>query len=172
VEVTHKDGANADASTGGGGGGGGGPVYRQGVVIELETQFRKAKVVYRDCPKRTAHSVEQSFETLRAVPEVVLASSFFSHQLVDLLAVLLFFLQTKVAHEFGSKLDESDHTSTNTLLHSWDALYAQMKSCSVIALTSLLAEASAVSLFVEKGKLPLPLSLSLSGSLSLSPPTS
>lgn len=140
VEVTNKDTTttNPDAAAG--------PIYRQGVIIELDTQFRKAKVVYRDCPKRTTHAVE-SFEALRAVPEVVLGPAFFSPQYADLLAVSMFFLQTKL-HE-----PQPDEGGRTNILRSWDAIYTQMKSCSVIALASLLANTAAVSLFVEKGTL-------------------
>lgn len=148
VEVTNKDTTttNPDAAAG--------PIYRQGVIIELDTQFRKAKVVYRDCPKRTTHAVE-SFEALRAVPEVVLGPAFFSPQYADLLAVSMFFLQTKL-HE-----PQPDEGGRTNILRSWDAIYTQMKSCSVIALASLLANTAAVSLFVEKGGLGAILDLAL-----------
>ena len=125
VEVTN---VNKDASVTSG------PAYQVGVIVDLDAQFRKAKVVYRDCPKRVVHTVD-SLDSLRAVPEVLLAPSFFSLQSLDQLAVFLFFLQTKLHPHATEGVDR--------LLRSWDAIYTQMKSCrSVLALASLLTDQS------------------------------
>lgn len=119
------------------------PTYHQGVIVGLDVHLRKAKVIYKDCSKRILHTVK--FDEMRAIPEIAVSPSVFALSSPGILDVFCFFLKTRFE---TPALRRSD----SFLLRSWDVAYTQMKSCSIIALASLLTDPASTSLLVkEKG---------------------
>ncbi len=137
TETRRKDGKTNPKS---------GAQNREAYIAKIDPNFGRAQVVLIGEPDKTLpRHVE--IDKLKAVCEIPSNPSFFPLE-SDFFSALMFFVRN-TSHAAQHNRIGSDGTN------SWASIYAQLKSCAVLALTSLLQHPASALAFVERGMIVL-----------------